>query len=68
MADDNATITIDETPYRMADLSEDARQQVLNLQITDAEIEKLQQQLAIYQTARKAYAQALSEALPQPTH
>ncbi|MEC4766721.1 hypothetical protein LPL18_005140 [Halomonas sp. CUBES01] len=33
--------------------------------LTNAEIEKLKQQLAIYQTARAAYARALSEELPK---
>lgn len=62
--DDNQTITIDGTEYSMAALSENARHQVVNLRVTDAEIEKLKQQLAIYQTARTAYARALSEELP----
>ena len=66
MADENQTITIDGTEYKVADLSESARSQVVNLRVTDAEIEKLKQQLAIYQTARTAYANALQQALPKP--
>ncbi len=58
------TVTIDGTEYNVADLSENARNQVVNLRVTDAEIEKLKQQLAIYQTARTAYARALSAELP----
>tara|TARA_R110001606_G_scaffold167189_2_gene311570 strand:+ start:4380 stop:4592 length:213 start_codon:yes stop_codon:yes gene_type:complete len=66
MADEQTqTITIDGTAYTVADLSENAKQQVANLQVTDAEIEKLKQQLAIYQTARTTYALALSEELPK---
>lgn len=66
MADEQPqTVTIDGTEYNVADLSENARNQVVNLRVTDAEIEKLKQQLAIYQTARTAYARALSEALPK---
>jgi hypothetical protein len=66
MADEQQqTITIDGTEYNAADLSDNAKQQVANLRVTDAEIEKLKQQLAIYQTARTAYARALSEELPQ---
>tara|TARA_R110001606_G_scaffold167189_2_gene311573 strand:+ start:7690 stop:8058 length:369 start_codon:yes stop_codon:yes gene_type:complete len=64
MADDNQAITIDGTDYNLADLSENARNQVVNLRVTDAEIAKLNQQLAIYQTARTAYANALSAELP----
>ena len=59
------TITIDGTDYNVADLSEKARHQVTNLRVTDQEIAKLQQQLAIYQTARTAYAKALKEELPE---
>jgi cell division protein FtsB len=66
MADEQTqTITIDGTAYTVADLSDNAKQQVANLQVTDAEIAKLKQQLAIYQTARKAYANALNEELPK---
>jgi len=64
MADANQTITIDGTEYNLADLSENARNQVVNLRVTDAEIAKINQQLAIYQTARTAYANALSAELP----
>ncbi|MDR5900461.1 DUF6447 family protein [Halomonas vilamensis] len=63
--DKQQTITIDGTEYNVNDLSENAQNQVLNLRVTDAEIEKLNQQLAIYQTARTAYARALSEELPK---
>lgn len=59
------TITINGNEYDMAELSDNARHQVTNLQVTDQEIEKLKRQLAIYQTARTAYARALSEELPK---
>lgn len=66
MADEQTqTLTIDGTEYKVADLSENAQNQVVNLRVTDAEIEKLKQQLAIYQTARTAYARALSDELPK---
>ena len=65
MADEQPqTVTIDGTEYNAADLSENARNQVVNLRVTDAEIEKLKQQLAIFQTARTAYANALQQELP----
>ena len=57
------TVTIDGTDYNLADLSENARSQVTNLRVTDQEIARLQQQLAIAQTAR-----ALSEELPKAEH
>ncbi|WP_322529098.1 DUF6447 family protein [Salinicola sp. LHM] len=59
MADDTTAITIDGTEYQIADLSENARNQVMNLRVTDQEIARLQQ-LAIAQTAHTAYARALS--------
>ena len=62
------TVTIDGTDYSLADLSENARSQVTNLQVTDQEIARLQQQLAIFQTARTAYARALSAELPKQEH
>ena len=66
MADEQKqTITIDGTEYNVNDLSENAKAQIANLQVTDAEIEKLNQQLAIYQTARTAYARALQEEPPK---
>lgn len=58
-------ITIDGTEYNAADLSDDAKQQIANLRVTDAELERLNIQLAIAQTARNAYAKALSEAMPK---
>lgn len=63
--DKTQTITIDGTEYNLADLSENARNQVMNLRVTDQEIAKLKQQLAIYQTARTAYANALKDELPE---
>lgn len=69
MADEKPrTVTIDGTEYDLDKLSEEARNQVMNLRVTDQEIGRIQQQLAIYQTARTAYAQALSAALPKDEH
>ena len=67
--DKEQTVTIDGSEYNVADLSENARNQVLNLRVTDQEIQRLNQQLAIAQTARTAYARALKAELPeQKTH
>ena len=62
---DVKTITIDDKEYVLEDLSEAARAQLVSLQITDQEIIRLQQQQNIAQTARNAYAQALSAELPK---
>ncbi|KXS36123.1 DUF6447 family protein [Modicisalibacter tunisiensis] len=65
MADtQDQTISIDGADYNLAELSENARNQVVNLRVTDQEIARLQQQLAIAQTARTAYANALKSELP----
>ena len=57
------SITIDDVAYNFSDLNENAKNQVLNLQVTDQEIVRLQQRLAIFQTARAAYAQILKNEL-----
>ena len=62
---DVKTITIDDKEYVFEDLSEAARAQLVSLQVTDQEISRLQQQQNIAQTARNAYAQALSAELPK---
>jgi len=62
---DKQTITINNTPYELDSLSENARALVNNINITDAEIRSLQQRLAIAQTARTAYANALMAELPK---
>lgn len=59
------TVTIDGNEYVVDELSESARNQVVNLRVTDQEIARLQQQLAIAQTARTAYANALQQELPK---
>ena len=58
------TIRIDNTDYDSETLSNEAKAQLQMLQVTDQEIARLNVQLAIAQTARVAYAQALRSALP----
>ena len=59
------TITIDDKEYVFDELSDAAKAQLVSLQVTDQEINRLQQQQKIVQTARNAYAQALSAELPK---
>lgn len=56
-------ITIDGKEYELADLSDEARAQLQSLQATDARIAQTQQELAMMQTARIAYAAALKASL-----
>ena len=58
-------ITIDERQYELDLLSSTTKEQLASLQFVDAEIQKLQAQLAVYQTARMAYSNALKAALPR---
>jgi hypothetical protein len=57
------TVKIDGKDYDSESLSAEAKSQLASLQVTDAEIQRLQIQLAIAQTARNAYATALKAAL-----
>jgi hypothetical protein len=54
------TTIIDDKEYNIADLSESAKSQIVNLRVVDQEIVNLKQQLAIMQTARNAYGSALN--------
>lgn len=53
------TVTINGTTYNIKDLPKEAQQQLLNVQIAENEIKRLQAQLAITQTARNSYQQAV---------
>ena len=57
-------VTIDGKQYDLDQLSEAAQSQLTNIRVTDQEIARLQQQLAIAQTARQTYARALQGELP----
>ena len=59
-----AKITIDGKEYDLGQLSEAAKQQLVSLQFVDRKISDLQAELAVLQTARMAYANALKAALP----
>ena len=57
-------IKIDDQDYDFDQLSDNAKAQLASLQFVDAELQRLNAQTAVLQTARMAYAKALSEALP----
>ena len=60
-----ATLTIDGKDYDTEQLNDAAKAQVTNVQLVDQKIAQLQQELAIMQTARNAYANALQAELPK---
>ena len=54
---------LDDKDYELDGLSDEAKSQLANIQFVDAELQKLNAQTAVLQTARMAYAKALNEAL-----
>lgn len=56
-------IKINDKSYATANLSETAKAHLASVQAADHEISRLKVQLAITQTARNAYARALTELL-----
>ena len=60
------TITIDNKEYDIDKLSDEAKAQLISLQFCDQELQRLQAQTAVFQTARVSYAKALKEALKPP--
>jgi hypothetical protein len=61
--DTTQTVTIDGKHYPLNSLSETARNQIVNLRVSEQEIARTQALLAILQTARQAYALALKKEL-----
>lgn len=57
------SVTIDGKDYDADALSDNAKAQLLSLQAVDRRIENLQEELAILQTARIAYGNALKTEL-----
>lgn len=58
------TIPIDNQAYELETLSEEVKAQLVSLQFCDAELQRLQAQAAVLQTARVAYGNALKTSLP----
>ena len=59
-------IKIDDNDYELDYLSDEAKAQLANIQFVDAELQRLNAQAAVLQTARVAYSSALGEILPKP--
>lgn len=60
---DDQKITIDGKDYALSEMSDQAKEQLNNVRAVDQEIQRLQMQIAIAQTARATYANALKNAL-----
>jgi len=59
------TVTIDDVEYSLSELSAEVQQQLGSIQAVDRRIAGVQEELAILQTARIAYANAVKDMLPQ---
>ena len=57
------TITIDNKEYDLDTLSDEAKAQIASIQYVDAELQRINAQAAVLQTARIAYAKGLNEIL-----
>jgi len=64
MAEDtDKKITIDEVEYKLSDLSDNAKAQLANIQFVDAQIQQLNNEWAVADTARMGYTNALKAEL-----
>ena len=65
MSDDqqSAKITIDGTEYSLDNLSDAAKAQLVNIQFVDAQIQQLNNEWAVADTARIGYTNALKAEL-----
>ena len=52
-------VTIDDIDYHTEDLSENAAAQLASLQFLEDHMNKIKQEIAVYQTAQMAYSHAL---------
>lgn len=58
-------ITIDEIEYNTEDLTENAKAQVASLQFLEVQMNRLKNEIAVYNTAREAYVAALKQELEE---
>ena len=52
-------ITVDNVEYNTEDLSDNGKAQLASLQFLEVQLSKLRSEIAVYQTAKNAYLQAL---------
>ena len=66
-SDQKLTITIDGKEYTLESLGQKGRKQLQNLRVANTEMQRLQDQMAITQTARNTYARILAEVVQDIT-
>ena len=59
-----ATLKIDNKEYDLDTLSEECKAQLASVQFVEQELVRLQVKVAVLQTAKNAYLQALQKSLP----
>lgn len=60
------TIKINDNDYNISDLSENAKSQLLGMQVAINELKQLDAKKALAETAKNAYINALQNDLPEP--
>ena len=61
--DDKPKLNIDGTEYALDEMSDKAKELLANVQFVDAQIQQLDNEWAVSDTARMGYSQALSSEL-----
>ena len=54
-----ATITVDDVEYQLSEMSDDAKAQLSNIHFVDQQVQQLQNEWAVSDTARLGYQAAL---------
>ena len=58
-------ITIDDIEYNTEDLTENGKAQLASLQFLEGQLQKLSNEIAVYQTAQRTYLAALKAEIEQ---
>ena len=56
-------VVVQDVEYETDNLSDNAKAQLASLQFLELQIQQIQNEIAVYQTARKAYADSLKREL-----
>ena len=58
-------ITVDGIEYHTEDLTDDGKAQLASLQFLEAQMQKLRNEIAVYETARQSYVNVLKSELAE---
>lgn len=58
-----AKVTVEGVEYETENMTDNAKAQLASLQFLEAHIQQIQNEIAIYQTARQTYGKALKKTL-----